>query len=275
MAITRRPPARPETILHSDHGTRYTSWDFGQRLRKSGLLGSMGTVGDCYDNAMMESFWGTLQLEVLDRRKWRNRDELANAIFEWSVRPTGEAQAVIVTQLVTRCATLAPGWHGSAHFACASFSDEIGGEHGQQHRQDESGAVRRKYQGEEPVRGEGSRRSPTLVQWGVREHAQTGPHAQNGREGIHDGGDHPDGVLSVSNNSEGETHSHATHECQGQQKKQYGADASPPVGAATGLPAGAKERHRYHAVMEARLHAEPCGGVVDGFAGLLGHGRLR
>jgi hypothetical protein len=43
----------------------------------------MGTVGDCYDNAMMESFWGTLQLEVLDRRKWRTRDELANAIFEW------------------------------------------------------------------------------------------------------------------------------------------------------------------------------------------------
>src|SRR5437763_25595 len=43
----------------------------------------MGTVGDCYDNAMMESFWGTLQLEVLDRRKWKTRDELANAIFEW------------------------------------------------------------------------------------------------------------------------------------------------------------------------------------------------
>ena len=43
----------------------------------------MGSVGDCYDNAMMESFWGTLQLEVLDRRKWATRDSLANAIFEW------------------------------------------------------------------------------------------------------------------------------------------------------------------------------------------------
>jgi putative transposase len=85
MAITRRPPARQETILHSDHGTQYTSWDFGQRLRKSGLLGSLGTVGDCYDNAMMESFWGTLQLEVLDSQKWETRDELANAIFEWIV----------------------------------------------------------------------------------------------------------------------------------------------------------------------------------------------
>ena len=43
----------------------------------------MGTVGDCYDNAMMESFWGTLQLELLDSKQWQTRDELANAIFEW------------------------------------------------------------------------------------------------------------------------------------------------------------------------------------------------
>jgi putative transposase len=43
----------------------------------------MGTVGDCYDNAMMESFWGTLQLELLDQTQWKTRDELANAIFEW------------------------------------------------------------------------------------------------------------------------------------------------------------------------------------------------
>jgi putative transposase len=43
----------------------------------------MGTVGDCYDNAMRESFWGTLQLEVLDSRPWETRAELATAIFEW------------------------------------------------------------------------------------------------------------------------------------------------------------------------------------------------
>ena len=43
----------------------------------------MGTVGDCYDNSMMESFWGTLQLELLDTKTWETRDELANAIFEW------------------------------------------------------------------------------------------------------------------------------------------------------------------------------------------------
>jgi len=83
MALLRRQPAPDGTILHSDHGTQYTSWVFGQRLRNAGLLGSMGTVGDCYDNAMMESFWGTLQLELLDSEQWGTREELANAIFEW------------------------------------------------------------------------------------------------------------------------------------------------------------------------------------------------
>ena len=68
MAVVRRTPKNGQTILHSDHGTQYTSWAFGQRLQKAGLLGSMGSVGDCYDNAMMESVWGTLQLELLDRR---------------------------------------------------------------------------------------------------------------------------------------------------------------------------------------------------------------
>jgi len=53
MAILRRQPTPDGVILRSDHGTQYTSWAFGQRLRNAGLLGSMGTVGDCYDNAMM------------------------------------------------------------------------------------------------------------------------------------------------------------------------------------------------------------------------------
>ena len=87
MAILRRQySTKPEdnhTILHSDHGSQYTSWAFGQRLRAAGLLSSMGTIGDCYDNAMMESFWGTMQLELLDLKTWQTRDELANAIFEW------------------------------------------------------------------------------------------------------------------------------------------------------------------------------------------------
>jgi putative transposase len=87
MAIIRRQPEKraddARTILHSDHGSQYTSWAFGQRLQKAGLLASMGTVGDCYDNAMMESFWSTMQLELLDSRTWQTREELANAIFEW------------------------------------------------------------------------------------------------------------------------------------------------------------------------------------------------
>jgi putative transposase len=83
MAIIRRRPAGNSTILHSDHGTQYTSWAFGKRLRDAGLPGSMGTVGDCYDNSMMESFWGTMQLELLDRKAWKSRKEPANAIFEW------------------------------------------------------------------------------------------------------------------------------------------------------------------------------------------------
>jgi putative transposase len=87
MAIVRRQPgkrdSREQTILHSDHGSQFTSWAFGQRLQAAGLLASMGTVGDCYDNAMMESFWGTMQLELLDSRTWETREELASAVFEW------------------------------------------------------------------------------------------------------------------------------------------------------------------------------------------------
>ena len=82
MAIWRRN-SPDGTVVHSDHGTQYTSWAFGRRLRSAGLLGSMGTVGDAYDNAVAESFFGTLQLELLDRHHWRTRQELASAIFEW------------------------------------------------------------------------------------------------------------------------------------------------------------------------------------------------
>jgi putative transposase len=83
MAVARRNPPSEKTILHSDHGTQYTSFSYGKRLRDAELLGSMGTVGDCYDNAMMESFWGTMQLELLDINKWPTRAELASAMFEW------------------------------------------------------------------------------------------------------------------------------------------------------------------------------------------------
>ena len=66
-----------------DHGSTYTIWAFGRRLRAAGILGSMGAVGDALDNARAESFFGTLQLELLDRRRWQTRAELASPIFEY------------------------------------------------------------------------------------------------------------------------------------------------------------------------------------------------
>ncbi len=60
-----------------------SSWAFGQRLRNTRLLGSIGSIGDAYDNALAESFFATLQRQLLDRHPWRTRRELALAIFEW------------------------------------------------------------------------------------------------------------------------------------------------------------------------------------------------
>ena len=81
MARWRRQP--DGTIAHSDHGAQYTSWLCGKTLREAGLLGSMGSIGDCYDNSVIESFFGTLQIELLNTRTWHTRDQLAQAIFEW------------------------------------------------------------------------------------------------------------------------------------------------------------------------------------------------
>ncbi|MEV0734239.1 IS3 family transposase [Polymorphospora sp. NPDC050346] len=81
MAISNRQPAG--TVIHSDHGVQFTSWAFTRRVQEAGLAPSMGTIGDCYDNGMMESFWGRMQTELLNRRRWRTRIELANAIFEY------------------------------------------------------------------------------------------------------------------------------------------------------------------------------------------------
>jgi transposase InsO family protein len=61
----------------------FTSWAFTQRAIDSGLVPSMGSIGDCFDNAVIESFWSRMQVELLDRKRWRTRVELANAIFEY------------------------------------------------------------------------------------------------------------------------------------------------------------------------------------------------
>ena len=81
MAISNRSP--DGTLIHSDHGTQFTSWAFTRRALDSGLVPSMGSIGDCYDNAVIESFWARMQVELLDRQRWRTRVELANAIFEY------------------------------------------------------------------------------------------------------------------------------------------------------------------------------------------------
>lgn len=67
MARWRRRP-EPGTVVHADRGAQYTSWLFGHRLRQAGLLGSMGRVASSVDNALIESFWSTMQRELLDRR---------------------------------------------------------------------------------------------------------------------------------------------------------------------------------------------------------------
>ncbi|ROZ42896.1 IS3 family transposase [Rhodococcus sp. WS3] len=82
MAISNRAPL-DGTVIHSDHGVKFTSWAFADRAKQSGLVPSMGSVGDCYDNATIESFWGRMQTELLNRQRWRTRIELANAIFEY------------------------------------------------------------------------------------------------------------------------------------------------------------------------------------------------
>jgi putative transposase len=84
MAIGQRNPTG-ETVIHSDQGTQgqFTSWAFTRRALDSGLLPSMGSIGDCFENAVIESFWSRMQVELLDRKRWRTRVELANAIFEY------------------------------------------------------------------------------------------------------------------------------------------------------------------------------------------------
>ncbi len=80
-AVALRGPAA--TIVHSDRGSQFRSHAFVRALRGHGLLGSMGRVGACADNAAMESFFALLQKNVLNRKRWQTRDELRLAIIIW------------------------------------------------------------------------------------------------------------------------------------------------------------------------------------------------
>ena len=82
MALWRRQPA-PGLIHHSDRGSQYTSISFGARLEQAGIVPSMGSVADPYDNALAESFVATLKRELLDRRSWPTREEVRSALFEF------------------------------------------------------------------------------------------------------------------------------------------------------------------------------------------------
>jgi len=81
MAYTQRCP--DQVIHHSDHGSEYTAVAFFTRCRELGITRSMGSVGDCFDNAMMESFFSSLEAEVLDRYRFQTRDAARGEIFSW------------------------------------------------------------------------------------------------------------------------------------------------------------------------------------------------
>jgi putative transposase len=81
MAVGQRRPK--DVIHHSDQGSQYTSLAFGKRCREAGVRPSMGSVGDAYDNAMCESFFATLECELLDRRRFASRAEARIACFSF------------------------------------------------------------------------------------------------------------------------------------------------------------------------------------------------
>jgi len=81
LAISQRRPG--SVIHHSDQGCQYTSIAFGKRCEQLGVRPSMGSVGDAYDNAMAESFFATLECELLDRMRFQTQAEARMAVFEW------------------------------------------------------------------------------------------------------------------------------------------------------------------------------------------------
>jgi transposase InsO family protein len=81
MAIQQR---RPQGVIHhSDQGGQYTSLAFGKRCREAGLRPSMGSVGDCFDNALCESFFATLECELLDRQTFPTPSDARLAVFQF------------------------------------------------------------------------------------------------------------------------------------------------------------------------------------------------
>ena len=81
MALATRRPK--DVVHHSDHGSQYTSIAFGNRCREAGVRPSMGSVGDAYDNAMAESFFASLECELIDRRSFQSKADARLAVFTY------------------------------------------------------------------------------------------------------------------------------------------------------------------------------------------------
>ena len=82
MALARRRPG-PGLVHHSDQGSQFVSLAFGQAAGKAGIARSMGSRGDCFDNAVAESFFATLKKELVRRRTWPTRRELTGEVFDY------------------------------------------------------------------------------------------------------------------------------------------------------------------------------------------------
>jgi transposase InsO family protein len=134
MAIAQRQPGAG-LVHHSDHGCQYTSLSFGRRLRAAGLVASMGSVGDALDNAVAESFFATLECELLDRYDWPSRQALRTAVFDfieifynrqrrhstWPTRPRRlrTPAPLTSTRHIANMSTKAGQLHPPPHRACA------------------------------------------------------------------------------------------------------------------------------------------------------------
>ena len=105
MALAVRKPK--SVIHHSDQGSQYTSIAFGNRCREAGVRPSMGSVGDAYDNAMAESFFATLECELLDRRRFKTRRKRA-----WRCSPS--SKAFTIHGAGTRRSDICRRWRSSA-----------------------------------------------------------------------------------------------------------------------------------------------------------------
>jgi putative transposase len=122
MAVTQRRPTG--VIHHSDQGSQYTSLAFGRRCEDAGVRPSMGSVGDAYDNALCESFFATLECELLDRRRFATQVEARLAVFDfiegWYNPHRRHSALAYLSPLAYERRPPRPGSAGPAETACAT-----------------------------------------------------------------------------------------------------------------------------------------------------------